>query len=97
VGERKNWFRRIFRRKREGGENYIKRNIICTLHGIKTIKSRTRKAGHVARMGKMKNVHTASVRKQDGKSPLGITCIDEKKVKVKFSLCFLTKHHAMKA
>jgi hypothetical protein len=64
----------IRRKYREAGENYIMRSfMICTLPNITTVtKSRgIRWAGHVTRMGEVRNVYKILVGKPEGKRPFG--------------------------
>jgi len=61
------------RKWQEAGEDCIMRSLIKSmLHQNKlTTSRRMRLAGHVARMGTMRNAYSVSVGKPEGKKPLG--------------------------
>jgi len=59
--------------RKAGEECIIRSSIICTLHqnAIREMKSRLRRAGHVAGMEEIRNVYKILGGKPKGKRPLG--------------------------
>jgi hypothetical protein len=68
--------RRICRHKREEVAEGWRRlhdelHNLCSSHIVRVMKSRMRWAGHVTRMGKIRNVYKITVGKSEGNRPLG--------------------------
>jgi hypothetical protein len=60
-------FRPMREKFRETGEDCVRSFITCTFHQI--LSGRMRWAGHVARMGAIKNVYNILAGKHEGKRP----------------------------